>query len=174
MSLTSMLQKVGMVEVDETEVDMSTMVALTNIVPQVEVPESGALTVEQIYDKIGMSDMSKSIFKVDEFASNFPKTLPEAVRKQSVVGVLNTAGFPVVDLVTDGMNRISAMTGLLEGIAQGIANDIEENLQNIADLEAQIEAFKEENVELGKLQEEQKKIVEAEVVKIQSILDFVK
>lgn len=174
MSLTGMLQKVGLVEVEEAPVDMSTMLAVTNLTPQVDVPDSGALTVEQIYDKVGMADLSKSIFKVDEFASNFPKTLPETVRKQSVVGVLNTAGFPVADLVTDGMNRISAIMGLLEGISNGIASDIEDNLQSIAELEEQIEALKEENVELGKLQEEQKKIVEAEVAKIQSILDFVK
>lgn len=172
MGLKEMLEKAGIVEHDEMQMPVVTPLEVEETV-KVEVP-NGTMAIEQIYAEIDMADMSKSIFKVEEFSANFPTSLPEAVRKQAVVGVLNTAGFPVDSLVADGQTRLSAINGFMDAMAESISADVQENVDQIAELNLQIENLKIEIIELNKLAEEQRKIVTAEATKIQSILDFVK
>lgn len=170
-----LLKKLGIMEDVEPKVEQNFMPLEMYEAPTriVEFEANGLVSIEEIYAKQNLSDMSKSVFKIEEFASNFPKTLPDAVRKQSVIGVLNTAGFPLETLIGDGKKRIEALTGSYSSISTDLSEKIECNVSKIAELEAEIERLKVENTESTKMDEEQRKLVEVEISKIESILKFV-
>ena len=132
-----------------------------------------AITTEQIYERAELADKSRSIFKIEEFGAKFPKTLTQEVRKQSVLGVLEVAGFTLEELIKDAEKRTEALQDVLEKVITGAEQEISENEIKIKEAEALIETLKEENLNRLSLIEKQTELVTIEKNKIATILNFI-
>ena len=78
---------------DKVEEEMPEEFEETPVVEVEPIDTVEVITIAQIYERVGLADKSRSIFKIEEFGAKFPKTLTQEVRKQSVLGVLEVAGF---------------------------------------------------------------------------------
>lgn len=132
-----------------------------------------AITTEQIYERAELADKSRSIFKIEEFGAKFPKTLTQEVRKQSVLGVLEVAGFTLEELIKDAEKRTEALQDVLLKVITGAEQEISENEIKIKEAEALIETLKEENLNRLSLIEKQTELVTIEKNKIATILNFI-
>ena len=101
--------------------------------------------INDVYDKEGLTDLSRSIFKAEEISATLPDTLPTDTKRTSVIGILSSFSLSVEELVTDGIARtnaidtaqISCETNFNNQIADA-NNTIEELKQKISDLQADI------------------------------------
>ena len=131
------------------------------------------ITISQIYERVGLADKSRSIFKIEEFAAKFPKTLTQEVRKQSVLGVLEVAGFTLDELLADATTRTEALSDILLKVINGAEQEIEINETQIKEAEALIEKLKAENLDRLSLIEKQTEVITLEKNKIAGIVGFV-
>ena len=131
------------------------------------------ISIDEIYERTNLADKTRSIFKIEEFAAKFPKTLTQEVRKQSVLGIIEVAGFTLEELVADANNRIATLTGVLDKIVAGTTTEITENETRIREAETLIETLKAENLNKLSLIEKQTEIIEVEKNKIAGIVGFV-
>ena len=118
-----------------------------------------AITADQIYERANLADKSRSIFKIEEFAAKFPKTLTQEVRKQSVLGVLEVAGFTLDELLTDATTRIDTLSDILVKVIAGAEQEIQSNETQIKEAEALIETLKAENLDRLSLIEKQTEVI---------------
>lgn len=137
-------------------------------------PEGNAIDiVQESYELNGLSDTSRSIFKVEEMLSNLPSEMPTATKKQTVQGTLGVFGLTIDELIEDATNRCNVLESVFKQISNANDSDIEQASaqieqykENIAELERKINGLKEEtnnyNIEFNK-----------EIERINSLVDFI-
>lgn len=179
----SLLERIGLVEKEETQVLMSAEELLSQIQGEsgleetVEIPEDmtleNVLTVDQIYASFDLSDKSSSIFKVNEFASVLSKDLTNDAKKASVLGILTVSGLNVGDLIEDAEKRVDALTATQISFEAETKEIISNKENEIVELEARIDELKAEISKRKKEQEQQDQIVAEEKDLIDKILKFI-
>ena len=141
--------------------------------PEETIETVETISIEQIYERVNLADKSRSIFKIEEFAAKFPKTLTQEVRKQSVLGVLEVAGFTLDELLADATTRINTLSDILVKVIAGAEQEIQSNETQIKEAEALIERLKAENLDKLSLIEKQTEVITLEKNKIAGIVGFV-
>lgn len=131
------------------------------------------LTVSEVYDKAGISNLDKSIFKVEEFGNNLPDNLPSDVKRQSVIGILTVSGLELEGLFADAEYRINALKEVSTVTTEKSSLVIVEKEQEIADLLNKIDSLKQGVFDRKKSQEIQDELIDKELVKISQILKFI-
>ena len=61
--------------------------------------------VSDIYNQNNLSDLSKSIFKVEELVNSLPKEMPNDTKKSTVLSILTSFGLTVDEVIADGNSR---------------------------------------------------------------------
>lgn len=175
MSKKGLFEKLGLVESEE-EFNMDEVSTYLSE-HKVDVPEDLAvdetLSIEDIYNKFGLSDVSKSIFKVNEFNDVLPKELSTDSRRASVLGILNASGLNVELLVSDATSRIEALNTTKTAFSDETTSIINKCQEQIAELEKQIDQFKDTMNNRKISQETQDEIIKAEVDKVEKIINFI-
>lgn len=139
------------------------------------VDTSELITIEQIYreSQTNLSDMQRSIFKIEEIRNVLPANLPNEAKKASVLGMMGVSGLVLEEVIYDTDMRESELVGVLEKYNSDINTNLVEFEELIASHEAAINDLKQNIVRVTKLKEDQKNIIEAELVKIKAIKDFI-
>lgn len=173
--MTGILKKLGLVEEIE---DSSSRLSTDEIIKQsnellqessssVEVPESidtsGLVSTDEVYEKFGLTDMEKSIFKVDEFRNTLPDSLPTQVQRETVLKVLNTSHLDIEELKGDAYKRLDALGATLDATKGDTDKIVEESKEKIKNLEEEIDKLKQTINDRQKLQEEQEKLAIEEI-----------
>ena len=142
---------------------------------QFKVDSSNNLSVEAIYNQAepNLSDMEKSIFKIEEIRKVLPANLPNEAKKQSVLGMMAVTGLKLEDVIYDTDMRESELVGVLEAFTADTKSVILTCETSIAEHEAAINNLKEKMTLMNKIQEDQESIVENELLKIKAIKDFI-
>ena len=129
--------------------------------------------VRDVYDNNELSDMSRSIFKVEELINSLPKEMPTKTKKSTVNSILNSFGLSVSEVLNDALKR----TELLESAVKNVTDKYD---ASIAENEMLIEAKKKEIADLEKdIAEKQRFIsdvrenVEAESSRIDKLVTFI-
>lgn len=129
--------------------------------------------VRDVYDNNELSDMSRSIFKVEELINSLPKEMPTKTKKSTVNSILNSFGLSVSEVLDDALKR----TELLESAVKNVTDKYD---ASIAENEMLIEAKKKEIADLEKdIAEKQRFIsdvrenVEAESSRIDKLATFI-
>lgn len=106
--------------------------------------------VQETYASNDLSDLTRSIFKVEDVINTLPKEMPSATIKTTVNSTLGVFGLSQEELVTDGENRINTLKSVYEKVnselttdIENMENDIEQYKTQIADLEKNIANNKE-------------------------------
>lgn len=185
MAKKSFLQKIGLIEKEDQEMDLT--LELNELRKGsnydesddlLDVPENlnleGVSTVNEIYTSFNLDDITKSIFKVDEFSSVLPKELPTDIRKTSVLGILSTSNLDINDLLCDAENRINALRSTENAFDNETTQITTQCSEEITLLEDKINLLKTTINERKKAQEQQKEIIQQEIEKIEKIVKFIK
>ena len=174
------LEKMGLVErvpKDETE-EYETEEVYT---PGEEVSEVEAASVdevkdtliEDIYAKNNLTDMSASIFKVEDVMKSLPMEMATETKRGAVLGILTSFNLTSTDVTEDGEKRIEVLKSVQAQIEADNNAEISLRIQKIEDLKFQIENL---NKEVSGLEESTKtsnELITAEVKKVQSLVDFI-
>lgn len=184
----SFLEKWGLVEAEEEfnqdelmeSLQMQSQEIENNItysqVPQTDIQFEDCedfLDVPDVYEKFGIADLNKSIFKVEEFGNHLPDNLPSDVKRQSVIGILTASGLEVEDLLEDAEKRIEALKEVAVKTTENSNQVVIEKEEEIAELLNRIDNLKQDVIDRKKLQEKQDTILDEELVKISQILKFI-
>ena len=172
------LERMGLVERVEDEIEVKVDMAEYSEEPEEEIEvETDNVSednfVTDVYTSNGLSDLSKSIFKVEEISKNLPATMPTDTMKASVIGILASFQLTAEDVIADGQKRQEIINAALRKISEenealiSIKQaEIEEAKKLIEECEKTIAACK----QLMKVTEDK---VEAESIRIQRLVDFV-
>ncbi|MNV83874.1 hypothetical protein D3C71_1777050 [compost metagenome] len=128
--------------------------------------------VSTIYEKAGLQDFSRSIFKVEEFSKVLPDSLPSDVKRQSVIGILTTSNLPVEDLKLDAEQRVGSINSVMEQFTTQTVDVLNVSQAEIAELEIRIDELKKVITDRKSLQEKQEKLSNDEIDKISNIVKF--
>lgn len=179
MAKKSLLEKLRLVEstspsLDETlanyDYDFNQM---EEVLPVIDLGGEDFLLVEDVYEKANIADLSKSIFKVDEFSKVLPASLPTEAKRQSVIGILAASNLAVDTLVADADNRIAALKSVKQTTGENTANIISTNEARIAELLAEVDNLKQQNNDRLAAQEKQDDLMDAEVNRVNEIKKFI-
>lgn len=123
--------------------------------------------VLEIYSANDLSDLDKSIFKVEDLMKTLPAEMPTAAKRSTVESIMNTVGLDVASTIEDGTTRINILNASLNKTIEAVNADIEgaqdkieqlkieiaNNEKLIADSKATIKDFTQDvNVEVERIQ----------------------
>lgn len=185
MAKKSWLEKMGLVESKEQGIDSflenyesetisnDFTSAEVESVATFDLGDEDFLLVEEVYEKSNLSDLTKSIFKVDEFSKVLPDSLPTDAKRQSVIGILSASNLQVYTLVEDAEQRIEALNAVKSTTNKNTADIIAANEIKINELLEQIDNLKHENNDRKNSQEKQDEILVEEINRIEEIKKFI-
>lgn len=186
----SLLERLKLVESDEEEFDQEAILASIQAQSEelgIETSETTSvtsssivfdedesfLTVSEVYEKAGLSNMDRSIFKAEEFGKFIPDNLPSDVKRQSLVGILSTSGLQLDELLEDAEKRIQALKDTAIITSQKSDQDIMEKDAEITNLLNTVDSLKQGILDRKSAQEQQNNFIDEEIEKIERILKFV-
>lgn len=161
------------------EIDIESLTAqLSESETNVEVADlditDGSDFVTKTYDANNLSNLDKSIFKVEALMNTLPKEMPTDTKRQTVTGIMSTVGLDIDEVVSDGENRVTILTTSLKNETGDINSyinsleDMNETLKNeIADNEKEINNMKNT---LSSITAD----TNAEIEKIDNLIKFIK
>lgn len=103
-----------------------------------------------------------------------PDTLATDVKRAAVIGILAPAGLQVETLVADAQSRLDALNNTSLCFATESAKIVASAEDEIARLEAEIDAQKQIINDRKALQEQETSLIQEEFNKIQKIVNFIK
>lgn len=175
----SILEKMGLVErVPREEEEYETEEVYTpgeevNEVEAESVDEVKDTLIEDIYAKNNLTDMSASIFKVEDVMKSLPMEMATETKRGAVLGILTSFNLTSTDVTEDGEKRMEVLKSVQAQIEADNSAEISLRIQKIEDLKSQIENL---NKEVSGLEESTKtsnELITAEVKKVQSLVDFI-
>lgn len=121
-----------------------------------------------------LSDLDRSIYKVEEFLATLPKELPDDAKKKSIQGIIQVAGLTDISILQDASDRIQYINEVKESTCTFNKSKIEEYNSQIEEWESQINSAKEN---IFNLNAETKKIEDAvalETRRISTLTTYIK
>ncbi len=132
-------------------------------------------TVEEIYQNSQMEvDRLKMIFMVDEFSRTLPENLPVDIKRNSVKNIIGVSGMKVENFLNDAYKRMDALNQVLEHSVQKTEDIIAQKREAIKSLESEIAKLEQFISDREQFQDKQTSLIEYEVQRIVSIVDFIK
>lgn len=157
---------------DETPVPASTPTPSVEVAPIGDV--SSVKSISDIYLENGLENQDASIYKILELKDGLPTDMALATKKQSVLSVLPIMKLDLNSILADGEKRIETLEATLESFTLKTVELIKANNDSIAALEEQINAAKKDNNDLVVTQEHFKESIDSEVLKINTVINFIK
>lgn len=172
----SLLEKMGLVErvgpeaVPVPEYDDSAYVEDI----EVNTDNVGAQTfVSDLYASNELSDLSRSIFKVEEIRQTLPSTMPVDAKCQTVTGILNSFGITAGDAVSDAMKRKEVVSIALNEINRETAQTVDKLDSEINEL---YKLAEEKKAEMQKVKNDYSLIedeADKELARLQELVNFI-
>lgn len=101
--------------------------------------ESTTDFIGDVYNENGLSDFSKSIFKVEELAATLPTEMPKDTKRQTVMSIMSTVGLDVDTVIADGQLRVQNLSNAETAVVASLDVDIANSENTIESLKEQIE-----------------------------------
>lgn len=171
------LKKLGLVEDNpdyyaEYDSDLSDVNYDTDVDANVDGVTNENL-VSDIYNVNSLSDLSKSIFKVEELIDSLPKEMATDTKRTSVLAILSSFGLTTDEVITDANTRISLLNSAMTEIVNKNTAQIDESNTTIEDFKKQIEDLQKVISDLLAENKTCKDKVEQEVSRIENLIKFV-
>lgn len=129
--------------------------------------------LSDIYVHNNKSDMSKSIFKVEELINSLPKEMPTDIKKATVLSILTSFGLTVDEVVADGLERCVIVTNALQAIANDNNSVIINNEAAIEQKKIEIQELEKDNAERSSVIKNTEDKVDVEIKRIETLIKFV-
>lgn len=129
--------------------------------------------INDIYNQNDLSDLSKSIFKVEELINSLPKEMPNETKKATVLSMLSIFGLTLDEVIEDGQNRCSTINIALSSIESENNDVIQSNIANIEQKKLEIQSLEKDNADRYSIIKETADKIEAEAKRIEELVKFV-
>lgn len=142
--------------------------------PDVNVEEvSQENLIADIYTSNDLSDLSKSIFKVEELINSLPKEMPNETKKATVLSILSSFGLTVDEVISDGENRKAIISSALNAILDENTSVINDNKVNIEQKKLEIQNLEKDNSDRENTIKETEDKIELETKRIEDLIRFI-
>ena len=129
--------------------------------------------VADIYNQNNLSDLSKSIFKVEELINSLPKEMPSDTKKATVLSILGSFGLTVNEVVADGISRKDMLNAALDEITTDNENVIAENNTNIEFKKQEIQKLEKDNADRESVIKNTEDKIKIETKRISDLIIFI-
>lgn len=129
--------------------------------------------ISDIYIQNDLSDLSKSIFKVEELINSLPKEMPNETKKATVLSILSSFGLTVEEVVADGENRSAIINSALLSITDENNNVINDNNTAIEQKKLEIQSLEKDNADRTIVIKNAEDKVESEIKRINDLIKFI-
>lgn len=129
--------------------------------------------VSDVYNNNDLSDLSKSIFKVEEISMNLPDTMPKETKQVSVIGILASFQLTPENVKIDAEKRVAILNAALGKITDENNEFISTKQAEIEEAKRMIEECQKTIAECEHLIESSTEKVMKEIKRINSLKDFV-
>lgn len=171
-------------EVEEKEIDLDALAAGmstgddTLFESNVEVADLDTSNkdniVEEIYIANNLSNLDKSIFKVEDLMKTLPPEMPTASKKATVESIMKTVGLVVDDTVADGNERIEILNASLNKTVDSITNNINSAEEKIEQLKIEISENEKLIADSKETIKEFTEDINTETERINNLIKFIK
>jgi hypothetical protein len=171
----SLFEKIGLVKSEGDDFNPDSYQSPTpepvDMLPE-DTKVSDLESVSNIYEKGGLGDLSKSIYKVEEIRKALPTNLPKESMKVSVLGLMPLSGLDQTAVIEDANKRLVLLGEAFARCSSETENIVYNNENNIAELENTINELKKEISDRKLYQDNFKSMVEGEATKINNTVKF--
>ena len=129
--------------------------------------------INDIYNQNGLSDLSKSIFKIEELINSLPKEMPNETKKATVLSMLSIFGLTVDEVITDGHERCAMIASALSTIITENNNVITSNNELIEQKKLEIQDLEKDNADRTIVIKDTDDKIEEELKRIETLITFV-
>ena len=129
--------------------------------------------ISDIYNQNNLSDLSKSIFKIEELINSLPKEMPNETKKATVLSMLSIFGLTVDEVISDGNERRTVIDVALSAITTENNDVIENNNASIEQKKLEIQDLEKDNAERTLIIKDTEDKVESEIKRIEGLIKFV-
>lgn len=177
MAKKSLFEKLGLVETvqDEEELEMDLEPeeeSVTDITVNAENVSQNNL-IEDIYNSNALSDLTRSIFKVEQLINSLPKEMPNDTKKATVLTILSSFNLTVDEIVADGKLREDVIKGVFREIAGDNTKAIEDNDSAIEQKKREIQELEKDNANRKNIIQNTEDKIEVELKRISDLMKFV-
>lgn len=146
--MSNIFVKLGLVEEVESsseilEQAMASVVEVNTITPVVanvpeDIKDEDTLVVD-IFNMNELNDLSKSIYKVQDFLNTLPAEMPVEIKGKTVISILSASNISIVDVSDDAIKRLSVLESAKTDIKETSDKKINEAGNQIKELTTKIE-----------------------------------
>ena len=143
----------------------------------IEVDTSGVTEnnlIGDIYESNGLTNLSKTVFKVEELINSLPKEMPDTTKRDSVLQILNSFGISVDEIESDANNRISIIKASVNKIVSDCNYAIDSNSEAIEQKKVEIQNLEKDNSDLSSIIKNNNEKSTIEIDRIEKLIDFIK
>ena len=136
-----LLEKWGLIEKIEEE-PMYGEVDLEAIEPEIDANVEGVSNenlVSDIYNANSLSDLTKSIFKVEELINSLPKEMATKTKRDTVLAILASFGLTSEIVAVDGANRVEILGAALKEMKDSYSEEIARCQEEVENRKKEIE-----------------------------------
>ena len=129
--------------------------------------------IEDIYNQNALSDLSKSIFKVEQTINSLPKEMPNDTKKATVLTILSNFGLTVDEIVEDGYSRQTIIRSALNAIVEENESAISTNKTIIEQKKMEIQELEKDNANRESVIKNTEDKIELELKRISDLVTFI-
>lgn len=129
--------------------------------------------IEDIYSQNALSDLSKSIFKVEQTVNSLPKEMPNDTKKATVLTILSNFGLTVDEVVEDGRSRQAIIHSALNAIVEENESAIAINKTIIEQKKMEIQELEKDNANRENINKNTEDKIEIELKRISDLVAFI-
>lgn len=181
MAKPRLLERMGLVErvPEDTEYETSEVVDKTYETEETAVSAESVdevvkdTLISDIYAKNHITDLSSSIFKVEDVSKSLPMEMATDTKRSAVLGILSSFNLTATDVTADGENRVDVLESVQSQIQMENSAAIGDRKNRIEDLKSQIEVLNKEISDLESETETADDTINAEVKRIKDLINFI-
>lgn len=128
---------------------------------------------QDIYEKNGLADTSKSIFKIEELINSLPKEMPNETKKATVLQMLSIFGLTIDEVLFDGDTRYKVLNTALNVITSENNSVIDRNNASIEQKKLEIQSLEKDNADRLALIKDTDDVIETESNRIIKLIEFI-
>lgn len=137
----SLFERWGLIERVEEKPEYEEMM-LTEIEEEIDANVEGVSNenlISDIYNVNSLSDVSKSIFKVEELINSLPKEMATKTKRDTVLAILTSFGLTSEIVAVDGANRVEILRAAFKEMSDAYSEEIARCQEEVENRKKEIE-----------------------------------
>lgn len=175
--MANLFEKLGLVERVEDDIPVDIYSQESDYSEEDVDVEIGNVTqdniIADVYEGNNLSDLSRSIFKVEEIINNLPNTMTKETMQAAVIGILASFNLTPETVKIDAQNRISILNAALKQVTDENEAIVSTKQEEIEEAKKLIESCQKTISDCEYMIEISTGKVETEIKRINGLVNFI-